>query len=168
MILMFLVPVVFSGSIAFVVNTTVNSFNKDDEKTAIEQTDVSKDEGKNLNDDAPEVVLERANGEQININIGADKNVRISKQGGEKDFAKRLREAISEALTQILLLPLSVLTASFSSIVVALLYLKTRQIGGESAQELLGQFQETEQPQSNWQKRIRARLEHSGKLTSKS
>jgi len=168
MILMFLVPVMVSGLVAFVVNTTVNSFGKDDEKAAVSQADISKNEGKKSGDDSQDIVVERANGEQININIGADKNVRINNKGEEKDFGERLRAAIREALTQILLLPFSILVASFSSIVVALLYLKTRQIGGESIQELLGQFQETKQPQSNWQRRIRERLEHSGKLTSKS
>jgi hypothetical protein len=80
----------------------------------------------------------------------------------------RIRATVREALTQILLFPMSVLIGSFSSIVVALLYLKTRQVGGESMQDLLAQFEEADQPRTNWQRRVHKRLEQSGRITSKS
>lgn len=98
----------------------------------------------------------------IKINSPLGSMVKPNKKGGyDWDFDRLSNVA------EILILPLQILFASISSIIIALLYLKTRQIGGESIQSLLGQFQETEQPQSDWQKRIRRQLENSGKLTSK-
>jgi hypothetical protein len=35
-------------------------------------------------------------------------------------------------------------------------------------QDLLAQFAEADQPRTNWQRRVHARLEQTGKLTSKS
>lgn len=65
------------------------------------------------------------------------------------------------------MLPFQIVLLPLSSIIIALLYLKTRQVGGESMQDLLSQFEEVEQPQTNWQRRVQARLMQSGKHTSK-
>jgi hypothetical protein len=75
--------------------------------------------------------------------------------------------AVQEGLMQIVMLPFSILFSSFFAIIVALLYLKTRQAGGESMQDLLSQFEETDQPDSNWQRRVRERLIQSGRMTSR-
>ena len=85
-----------------------------------------------------------------------------------KNMGVKIKETVQEALTQILMLPFQILIGSFSSVIVALLYLKTRQVGGESMKDLLAQFEESDQPRTNWQRRVHARLEQSGKLTSKS
>ena len=44
------------------------------------------------------------------------------------------------------------------SIVPALLYLKMRQLGGETPNEVLAQIEEVEGARSNWQQRMRTRL----------
>jgi serine/threonine protein kinase len=44
------------------------------------------------------------------------------------------------------------------SITTALLYLKLRQIGGETSKETLGQFENIEAPRTEWQQRMRQRL----------
>ncbi|MGI8884850.1 MAG: hypothetical protein ACR2IA_11485, partial [Pyrinomonadaceae bacterium] len=100
----------------------------------------------------------------LKINVNGDK-VNVSDSDEPKDMGGRMRATVREALTEIFLLPVSVLIGSFSSIVVALLYLKTRQVGGESMQDLLSQFEEADQPRTNWQRRVHERLEQSGKLT---
>ena len=103
----------------------------------------------------------------LSINIGVNNSAEINDERESNDEGKKLRYAFREALTQIFYLPLSILFVSFFTIVVALLYLKTRQIGGESMQDLLEQFKVSDLTHSNWQKRISERIEHSGKLTSK-
>lgn len=59
---------------------------------------------------------------------------------------------------QLVFFPVSVVLASLASIVTALLYLKTRQTGGETLDEALGKFEEEELPRSNWELRMRERL----------
>jgi serine/threonine protein kinase len=44
------------------------------------------------------------------------------------------------------------------SIMTALLYLKTRQLGGESLKQSIDQFEQEEVPRSRWQQRMRSRL----------
>ena len=71
---------------------------------------------------------------------------------------------------------LNVLIIPFVSTLSALLYLKTRQMGGETLKEALSQFEEEDVPQTNWQRRMRERLQtpthisrqtHSSKGTDK-
>ena len=45
------------------------------------------------------------------------------------------------------------------SILTALLYLKTRRMGGETLREMLDEFEEEDVPQTNWQRRMRQRLQ---------
>jgi hypothetical protein len=50
-----------------------------------------------------------------------------------------------------------ILTAPLITIISVLLYLKTRQAGGEMLKEILAQFEEEETPRRKWQMRIRER-----------
>lgn len=77
-----------------------------------------------------------------------------------------IREALLESLLQIILLPLQIMATSFTAIIVALLYLKTRQAGGETLHDLLSKFEETEAPRKKWQERMRGRLIKSGRTSS--
>ena len=148
--IMFFVPIIISGAIAFFANATVKSFSPDTAKTPA----------------AAETTKENSGEENkgLKISVNGD-NVKINNADEPKDMGGRMRATVREALTEIFLLPVSVLIGSFSSIVVALLYLKTRQVGGESMQDLLSQFEEADQPRTNWQRRVHERLEQSGKLT---
>jgi hypothetical protein len=83
----------------------------------------------------------------------------------DRKMTRRIAATIKETLIQLFWLPISIILSSFSSITFALLYLKTRQAGGESMNDLLGQFESAERPQSNWQKRVRERLIQSGRIT---
>ncbi|OLE56020.1 MAG: hypothetical protein AUG51_00390 [Acidobacteria bacterium 13_1_20CM_3_53_8] len=60
---------------------------------------------------------------------------------------------------QVIQMPMNILFGSFSAIVTALLYLKTRLAGGETLRDALGQFDSEELPQRRWQKRMRERLQ---------
>ncbi|HEX8176783.1 MAG TPA: bifunctional serine/threonine protein kinase/MFS transporter [Pyrinomonadaceae bacterium] len=59
---------------------------------------------------------------------------------------------------QLAQMPLTIVMASFSSIVTALVYWKTRLAGGETLREVFREFEEEELPDRNWQKRMRERL----------
>ncbi|HKG22895.1 MAG TPA: protein kinase [Blastocatellia bacterium] len=58
----------------------------------------------------------------------------------------------------VLWLPLNILIGMFSSIISALLYLKTRQSGGETLKEALSVFENESMPCTYWQLRMRERL----------
>ena len=80
----------------------------------------------------------------------------------------KVKDALLESLTQILLLPLQIIFTSFTALISALLYLKTRQAAGEPLEDLLDKFEETEHPRKKWQERVRQRLIQSGRITSRS
>jgi hypothetical protein len=52
----------------------------------------------------------------------------------------------------------NIITVPLISITTALLYLKMRQLGGETFKETLEQFENVEAPRSRWQQRMRRRL----------
>jgi hypothetical protein len=68
------------------------------------------------------------------------------------------RPYLFSMLHEIISFPINMLILSFSAVITALLYLKTRQAGGETLAEALGRFEDEETPRSNWQQRMRERL----------
>jgi hypothetical protein len=76
------------------------------------------------------------------------------------------RQTITGSIFEIFWIPFSVVLMSFSSVITALLYFKTRQAGGESMMDLLAKFESVDRPQSNWQQKVRNRLIQSGRQTS--
>jgi len=52
----------------------------------------------------------------------------------------------------------NIITVPLISITSALLYLKMRQLGGETFKETLEQFENVEAPRTRWQQRMRTRL----------
>lgn len=104
--------------------------------------------------------------EELNIQIGTgSKTVDIGKRNPTIAPLARMAQ---ESLQTLLMLPVQILITSLSAIIFALLYLKTRQAGGENLGDLLQQFEETEQPRKKWQERVRQRLIQSGRITSRS
>lgn len=80
---------------------------------------------------------------------------------------RRVRGTISMTAVAAIQLPISTLIGSFFAVVMALLYIKTRLAGGESLNDLLEQFEETDEPRKKWQERVRGRLIQSGRITSR-
>ena len=66
---------------------------------------------------------------------------------------------------QVISIPIQILMGSLSTIITALLYLKTRQAGGETLKEALGQFEQEEMPQRRWQLHMRERLHTTSKTS---
>ena len=73
--------------------------------------------------------------------------------------------AVTNSISQMILFPVILLLASITSVITALLYFKTRQTGGETMRDLLEQFEEDEANTSNWQKRVRRKIQESAKST---
>ncbi len=162
MSIMLLVPMIVGGLISFFAATTVKSFSDTKEKImAVRQEIEQPGETENV-----EEKDKATNG--IQVTMGNENVVKINENADEKPKLGGINGLIQKTATEILMLPFQILVSSLTSIIIALLYIKTRLIGGESMKDLLAQFEEADQPQSNWQKRIRERIEQTGKLTSKS
>ncbi len=153
--IMFLIPAVSAGAISFVVNLTAKAIERQADKIAV--TD-NKEGGVSSSD-----ASDKEN--SVDISFGNNRTVKLT--GSEKDMRSRVRDTVLDTLLQILLLPLQIVVISFTAIIVALLYLKTRQAGGESLQDLLSKFEETDKPRKKWQERVRQRLIQSGRITSR-
>jgi hypothetical protein len=176
-LIMFLIPAVSAGIISFVVNITAKAVGQ--ESTKVQK--IAQQIKSELKEDSAETTAAATETAAVapteqaaepekkddNITIGIGNRPGINIGGEEKDMRTRLKDAILESLLQILLLPLQIIATSFTAIIAALLYLKTRQAGGESFEDLLGKFEETEQPRKKWQERVRNRLIQSGRITSR-
>ena len=81
--------------------------------------------------------------------VGGIIGFKASQQAQTKVRFKVFTEAIE--LINVFVLPLI-------SIVPALLYLKMRQFGGETLNEVMSQLQDLDQAKSHWQQRMRSRL----------
>jgi serine/threonine protein kinase len=71
--------------------------------------------------------------------------------------------ALTLRITSIMGVALNALIVPLIATMTALLYLKVRQIGGETLKEALSQFEEEDTPRTKWQMRMRERLQTSTK-----
>ncbi len=156
-IIMFLIPIISAGGISFVVNMTAKAL--DGPNGPVEITKKTETEEQSAGDE------EKKPG--IKIGFGNNRSINLTDSAETNNMQGRLKHTVLESLLQILLLPIQILVTSFTAIIIALLYMKTRQAGGESMQDLLGKFEETEQHRKKWQERVRQRLIQSGRITSK-
>ena len=159
-ILIYLVPVIVGGTIGGIavgITKQLEYYEKVEKGEVVQVTDKA--------------------GDDIDINLGPngvkvkEKEAEFDKLSPEEKQSRRLkrvqRETFTEIIMHLLLTPILLLITSLSSVITALLYFKTRLAGGESMQDLLSKFEETETSKSKWQNRIRERLQQSGKITSK-
>ncbi len=162
--IMFLIPAIIAGTISFVVNISAKAFDRrtqaQTESTAVPRPA----ETENVTTVAAEAPKE--NDRNWNWTFGRQNVGTKAKE--PQDVATRLRTTFFESLIQIFWLPMQILVFSFSAIIVALLYLKTRMAGGESANDLIERFEDDGRPRKKWQERVRQRLIQSGRIFSKS
>jgi serine/threonine protein kinase len=158
--IMFLVPMIFGAIVSLLVTTSVKTIADAKEKMTAVQSETQNGAKSQDNPNAEK-------DSDLKISFGTGNDVEIYNSDEKKARKNDTKEIIRDGLTTILILPMQILLFPLSSIIVALLYLKTRQVGGESIQNLLAHFEETEQPRKNWQKRVHRRLEQSGRVTSK-
>lgn len=152
-LIMFLLPALIAGSISFVVNVSAKAFDPAP-KAESEQTGGT--------------VTEASDAEQddgwFRFTLNRPGSPKIKVEGA--DMRSRVRQTLLESLIQIFWLPGQIVVFSFSAIIVALLYLKTRLAGGESMNDLIERFDDDGRPKKKWQERVRQRLAQSGRVSS--
>jgi len=167
--LLFFVPLMIGASIGGVVALSVKSLADAGEK--ISTREMKKDApaaGASTAEPSPAVAVKNDEDvdEDINVNLGPGGGVKIT-SSDQSTMVHRIAQIARESVTTLLMLPIQILLTSLSSIIIALLYLKTRQAGGENLRDLFNQFEETEHPRKKWQERVRNRLIQSGRITSR-
>src|SRR5581483_8034999 len=89
-----------------------------------------------------------------------DINIRIGTSGKMHEFSGLISELIRNVV--------NIFTLPLGAILCSLLYLKTRQAGGETLREMLAPIEEEELPKSQWQRRMHERLQlNSGNTRSR-
>jgi serine/threonine protein kinase len=91
---------------------------------------------------------------------GLGAGLKLAKVGNAPMLAGRITSIIAATLNAVILPLIATMTA--------LLYLKTRQIGGETLKEVLSQFEEEDVPRTKWQMRMRERLHTTASKSSSS
>jgi len=178
-IMMFLIPAFAAGTISLAVNVTDRAFDPKPKQSEASQNDSAAptadttpvdSSGSALPAEPVQPVAETPPSETTepkdrtwNWNVGQRKIA----GGREMDMRTRVKHTLLESLIQIIWLPMQIFVFSFSGIIVALLYLKTRLAGGESMNDLTERFEDDGRPRKKWQERVRQRLIQSGRIPSK-
>lgn len=154
-ILVYLVPSIFAFAIGLGVGAIVKTF--DDETRS--NNSVAGNQQKNVS------INFNPSGVKIQENT-PDETPLTDEEKRAKRMRKEFRETITGGIFEIIWIPITLLFTSFTSVITGMLYFKTRLAGGESMNDLLEQFEETDRPRKKWQERVRNRLIQSGRITS--
>ena len=165
-IIMFMIPALAAGTLSFMINTTAKAL--DIKPPRIEARDPDKSVSADPEISSADGAGEDADEKEVSWNFDFGRNGRGAQNEAAKPMRIKVVDTVLDTLLQILLLPIQIVVISFTAIIVALLYLKTRQAGGESLHDLLSKFEETDKPRKKWQERVRQRLIQSGRITSRS
>lgn len=164
-LLMILIPSIVAGTTSFVINVVSREvYNKVQAAQIAENASTEQPPAPPATADEPDNAEPKRG---VSIGLGGGRSIKLD-DSSKKDMGTRVRSTISETLFQLIWLPMQLLTVSFTAIIIALLYLKTRQAGGECMHDLLEKFEETDRPRKKWQERVRQRLIQSGRITSRS
>jgi serine/threonine protein kinase len=156
-LIVFLLPVIGAGTISAIVNLGA---------TAVETSGYDPMNGaeSGRNGDGPSRNdRSAADRPRIDINLGPQRQIKI----GNRDVRDQVKRTVLESLIQLLYTPLQILVLSFSAIIVALLYVKTRLAGGEPMSGLIERFEDDGLPRKKWQERVRQRLIQSGRVSDR-
>jgi hypothetical protein len=160
--IMFLIPMVLASCLSFFVNVTAKAFDPEKkDKPAVVET-VTNDDG------STNAVVNTGSGDNGSIGWTFGRTrPKVDLNPEPMDMRTKLKHTVLESTVQIIWLPLQIIVLSFSGIIVALLYIKTRLAGGESMHDLIERFEDDGRPKKKWQERVRARLIQSGRIPSK-
>ena len=168
-LLMFIIPAATAETLSFVVKRTARSIQSDASNIQIVDKNSQPSTDESAAQPQPDAAPAPSDKDHdVTINFGG-RAIRVNgdKKEEDGDMSTRVTNALLETLSQLLILPLQIIFTSFTAIISALLYLKTRQSGGEPLKDLLEKFEETEHPRKKWQERVRQRLIQSGRITSR-
>lgn len=155
--IMFLLPAVIAGGIHYLVGTSAKAFDPTSNPPSVTVSDGA----------APAAAAEEPKPGGLTWSWGkSGASVKSGPDRQPADMQTRVMATVYESLIQILWLPMQIIVFSFTGIIVALLYLKTRLAGGESMNELIERFEDDGRPRKKWQERVRARLIQSGRISS--
>lgn len=165
---MFLIPAIAGGTLSAIVDLAATGIEQ-----KIERIDTSPDDTGNAPkaaapaDDKPEQppAQDESGAKGIRITSKSGSGIRFTTD--DSATRTKVERAVLQSFVQLIWLPMQIVILSFSSIIVALLYIKTRLAGGESWTDLIAQFEDDERPVKKWQERVRRRLIHSGTISSK-
>ena len=159
--IVFLIPTIVAGTILFVVSISARAFDPKPQ-TAVETVEKQAE----TTTESPPTPVDSAEEKKPDSIFGRRTGNLASVK--TKDMRTSVKETVLESIFQIFWLPMQILVFSFSGIIVALLYLKTRLAGGESMNDLIERFEDDGRPRKKWQERVRQRLIQSGRITSRS
>jgi hypothetical protein len=131
------IPTVVSGVLAFFVTTAVESFTPKPKTVAVSKP---------------------ATTPSVNPTKGPTDNSQAAPAANQRKvkFSLKTPDLVGKLIT-LLMIPITFFFHLLSSILTSLLYLTTRQAGGETLKEALSQFEDEEMPRSKWQQRMRER-----------
>jgi hypothetical protein len=157
---MLLIPAIIAGGLSSIVSLGAKALDPT-VQTSIDATQkiVSEAEAPKATEPADQ------KGTTFNWGFGDGKKFKVTDT--DDSMGSRVKSAVLETLIQVLWLPMQIIVFSFSAIIVALLYLKTRLAGGESMNDLIERFEDEDRPRKKWQERVRQRLIQSGRIPSK-
>ena len=165
-VIMFLIPAVLAGTISLFINFAAKAL---DPKLSKEPVKAEKRVGNGQSDAPPIDAQPSAENDEtksadFDITIGGSS---VKVENSDKDMEMQVKRTLLQSINQVVWLPIQILVISFSTIIVALLYLKTRLSGGETLNQLIERFEDDDRPRRKWQERVRQRLVQSGRVTSK-
>ncbi|KXK04742.1 MAG: serine/threonine protein kinase [Acidobacteria bacterium OLB17] len=144
--IMLLTPMLLAGTLSAMIDLAGKGIAP---PTAIEKAAAA--EG--TPDDIGSIAVEGDRG--VKYSIGRKNSIEVST--GRSDTPDHIKKTFLESIFQIVWLPIQIIVLSFSAIIAALLYLKTRLAGGESMDDLVDRFDDDDRPKKKWQHRIRRR-----------
>ena len=170
--LLFFIPLAISGTTGAIVALTVKQLTDVSQKiaTARKNEEGPKTDGRLEGQEPVEASGSASSDDQETFTVSSGTSPKIGITTGTEEqnpMIRRIARIARESVTTLLMLPIQTLLTSLSSIIIALLYLKTRQAEGETLQDLFVQFEESEHPRKKWQERVRKRLMQSGRITSR-
>ena len=175
--LLFVVPLMIGGATGGVIALTVKSIVDVSEKAAAadkqsEREQIAEAEKRNEPQAAAAASEPGSPGagppaeQDLDVKVGRGGKVLLDTDE-TSTMTRRIARVVRESLTTVIMLPIQIFLTALSSIIIALLYLKTRQAGGENLRDLFHRFEESEHPRKKWQERVRQRLIQSGRITSR-
>lgn len=164
-VLVYAVPIFLALTIGLAVGGILNAFDPKPPAEKPAATENVKDENAAENNEKAEKPKEKGRRGGFSFGKGFSITTDDGSEDKEKTMAGNLRVALRQGIFELLWSPIVILLSSFTSVLTALLYFKTRQAGGESMQGLLHQFEEAECSTSKWRNRVRQRLLQSGRTT---
>ncbi len=155
--LLFFVPLVIGGATGLVVALVVDKGIQVYERVNEPQN------GTTASTEAPS--KSEANDSDVNFEVGT-RSTSVDVGKTNNPALRPIAQMARETLQSLVMLPVQIVLTSLSAIIFALLYLKTRQAGGENLGDLFRQFEESDQPRKKWQERVQQRLQQSGRISS--